>query len=93
MSEFSSYVENEFFTPLSEQLPTDLYSLLADKFYLASTKDNSKVAAYGIYVEDTKLYRENAFIIDDDPVLIGIVSNSPHKEISVDFIRFLFNEK
>lgn len=92
-SEFANYVEYGFFTPLSEELPTDLYSSLANKFYLASTEDNPKVVAYGIYLDDTKLYRENSYPTDEDPVLIGIVANSNHKENSVDFIRFLFNEK
>lgn len=93
LSEFSTYVENGFFAPLSEQLPTDLYSSLADKLYLGTTEDNPKVAAYGIYLEDTKLYRENSYPTENDPVLIGIVSNSLHKDNSVEFIRFLFSEK
>lgn len=93
MSEFAGYVENGFFTPLSDQLPTDLYSSLANKFYLAGTEDDPKVAAYGIYMEDTKLYREHSLPTEDDPVLIGIIANSTHKATSVDFIRFLFGEK
>jgi hypothetical protein len=93
MSEFANYVENGFFTPLSDQLPTDLYSSLADRFYLSDTPDDSKVAAYGIYTEDTKLYREHSLPTEDDPVLIGIVANSTHKENSVEFIRYLFTEK
>lgn len=93
MSEFAGYVENGFFTSLSDQLPTDLYSSLADKFYLAGTKDDPRVAAYGIYMEDTKLYREHSLPTEDDPVLIGIIANSTHKATSVDFIRFLFGEK
>lgn len=93
MSEFANYVENGFLTPLSDQLPTDLYSSLADKFYLADTEENPKLAAYGIYMEETKLYREHSLPTEDDPVLIGIVTNSTNKENSVDFIRYLFTEK
>lgn len=93
MSEFSNYVDNGFLTPLSDQLPTDLYSSLADKFYLSDTKDNPKVAAYGIYMNDTKLYMEHSRPTEDDPVLVGIVTNSAHKENSVEFIRYLFGEK
>lgn len=93
LSEFSDYVENGFFAPLSDQLPTDLYSYLTDRFYLSGTADNPKVSAYGIYLEDTKLYREHSLPTDEDPVLIGIVSNSLHKANTVEFIRYLFNEK
>jgi hypothetical protein len=94
MSEFSDYVDNGFFTPLSDQLPTDLYSSLTDRFYLSETEDNPKVSAYGLYLEDTKLYKEHSLSSDDDdPVLIGIVTNSPHMQNSVEFIRYIFNQK
>lgn len=93
MSEFSNYVNYSFLTPLSDQLPTDLYSSLADKFYMSDTDDNPKVDAYGIYLKDTKLYKEYSLPTEEDPVLIGIIANSTHKENSVEFIRYLFNEK
>ncbi len=91
LSEFSNYVENDFFTPLSDHLPTDLYSSLTDKFYLGATADNPKVAAYGIYLEDTKLYKEHSYK-SDDPVILGIVANANHKQNAAKFIRFLFSE-
>lgn len=93
LSEFSDYVKNGFFTPLSDQLPTDLYSLLTDKFYLSGTDDNPKVSAYGIYLTDTKLFKENSIPTDDDPFLIGIVTNSQYKKNAVEFIRFIYSEK
>lgn len=92
LSEFSGYVENDFFTPLSDHLPTDLYSSLADKFYLAGTVDNPKVAAYGIYLQDTKLYSEQSFPTEE-PYILGIVANANHKENAVKFIRYLFSNK
>ena len=93
MSEFSNYVNFGFLTPLSDQLPTDLYSSLTDKFYLSGTDDDPKVDAYGIYLKDTELYKEHSLPTDDDPVLIGIIANSTHRENAVKFIRYLFNEK
>ncbi len=93
ISEFSNYTSYGFLAPLSDYLPTDLYSSLADKFYLSDTEDNAKLAAYGIYLKDTKLYREHSLPTYDDPVLIGIIANSIHKEKAVEFIRYLFNEK
>lgn len=92
LSEFSGYVENDFFTPLSDHLPTDLYSSLADKFYLAGTVDNPKVAAYGIYLQDTKLYSEHS-LQTEDPYILGIVTNANHKENAVKFIKYIFDKK
>ena len=93
LSEFSVYVTNGVFAPLSDQLPTDLYSSLTDKFYLSDTEDNPKVAAYGIYIADTKLYRNHSLPTEKDPVLIGITINSKNKENAREFIRYIFNEK
>lgn len=93
LSEFSNYVEYGYFTPLTDQLPTDLYSALTDSFYLSDTDDNPRVVAYGLYLSDTKLFKEYSFYTEDDPYLIGIVINSTNKENSVEFIRYLFNEK
>ena len=93
LSEFSSYVDNGTFDPLSDQLPTDLYSSLTDKFYLSGTKDNPKVSAYGIYLTDTKLFKDHSLPTEDDPFLIGIVANSKNKKNAIEFIRYIFNEK
>ncbi|CRZ33263.1 hypothetical protein DFR55_1561 [Herbinix hemicellulosilytica] len=92
LSEFSQYVKFGFFDPLSDQLPTDLYSLLTDKFYLSSTEDNPRVSAYGIYLTDTKLFREYS-ITTEEPYLIGIVVNSKYKKNAIEFIRYIFSEK
>ena len=91
--EFATNVEVGIFDPLSDQLPTDLYSSLTDKFYLSGTEENPKVAAYGIYLKDTKLFKEYSQTSDDDPFLIGIVRNSTNKDNAVKFIRYIFNEK
>lgn len=94
LSEFSKLVNDGIFDPLSEQLPTDLYSILTDKFYLSGTEDTPRVSAYGIYMTDTKLFREYSLIpTDNNPYLIGIVSNSKNKKNAIEFIRYIFNEK
>lgn len=92
ISEFANYVNFGFLDPLSDQLPTDLYSSLTDDFYLSGTEDNPKVYAYGIYLADTKLFKENARPVEDDPYIIGIVANSQHKENAVKFIRYIYTE-
>lgn len=92
LSEFSDYVNSDFFVPLSDHLPTDLYSTLTDQFYLSGTDDNPKVAAYGIYLDQTKLYKNHSLPTDEDPVIMGIVANSTNKENAVRFIRYLYSE-
>lgn len=91
-SEFSNYVNIGIIDKLSEQLPTDLYSSLTDEFYLSGTEENPKVHAYGIYVADTKLFKEHSFSNEDDPYIVGIATNSRHKENAVRFIRYIYNE-
>jgi len=94
LSVFSGYVKEGLFVPLSDQLPTDLYSSLTDKFYLSDTEDNPRVSAYGIYLTDTKLFKQHSLApTDDDPFLIGIVANSENKKNAIEFIRYIYNEK
>lgn len=87
-SQFKQFANAEYFDKLSEQLPTDLYSSLTDKFYICSTEDNQQESAYGIYLTDTEFFKENAH--GTEPYVLGIVVNAKHKEITIDFIRFLY---
>jgi hypothetical protein len=89
-SYFSSYAYNEFMGKLSDELPTDIYSNLTDYMFLSDTESNPEKAVYGIYLNDTKLFKENALV--GDPYILGIVVNSKHKENAVEFIRMLFHE-
>ena len=91
LSEFSVYVTNGVFAPLSDQLPTDLYSSLTDKFYLSDTEDNPKVAAYGIYIADTKLYRNHSFLLKRSRSYRHH-HKFQNKENAREFIRYIFNE-
>ncbi|NLJ96558.1 MAG: hypothetical protein GX321_05345 [Clostridiales bacterium] len=92
-SEFINYVNLGILDKLSEQLPTDLYSSLTDKFYLSSTEENPKVQAYGIYLTDTKLFKDHSIPTEGDPYIIGIAFNSRHKENATKFIRYIFKEE
>ena len=88
-SEFESYAKLGFFDKLSDQLPTDLYSLLTDYFYISQLQEDPEKSVYGIYLSDTDLFKENAN--NTDPYIIGIVGNSKHKQNSIEFIRYLFH--
>jgi hypothetical protein len=87
-SEFKSYAYSGFFDRLSEQLPTDLYSSMTNRFYFSSLQDDPESKAFGIYLTDCELFQKNAD--NSDPYLLGIVANAKHKENAVEFIRFLF---
>lgn len=90
-SQFYEYSYGGLLSKLSDQLPTDIYSSLADKFYLSDTEDDSQKNAYGIYLSDTKLYKENAN--NSDPYVLGIVGNAPHEDNTIEFIKFLFQKQ
>ncbi len=89
-SEFIEYAYNGFLDPLSDQLPTDIYSSLTDSFYITDLVDDTEKNAYGIYLTDAPLYKNNAD--NTDPYILGIVANSKQKDNTVEFIRSLFNQ-
>lgn len=84
--------------PLSEQLPTELYSALKDYFVYAAVPETDaddnvisqgEKKVYGLYLDDCKIYGD--LTLRERPV-IGIVVNSNHKENAVEFIRYLFEK-
>lgn len=87
-SEFKTHAYYGFFDKLSEQLPTDLYSAMTDRFYLSDLEDNPEKSVYGIYLTDTDLFKNNAR--NDDPYVLGIIANSKHKNNAIELIRYLF---
>ncbi len=89
-SQFKTYAYNDFFDDLSDQLPTDVYTKLADYVYVSDTAENPQKKVVGIYLTDTKLFKENAS--NSDPYILGIVQNSSHKENAVEFLKMLYNE-
>ena len=89
-STFKSYVYNGFFENISDQLPTDLYTSLADYVFISDTEENSDKIVYGIYLTDSKLFAENAN--NTDPYVLGILANAGHKENAAEFLRMLYNE-
>lgn len=89
-SEYYTYAYNGFLAPLSDQLPSDLYSFLADYFYLSSMTDDPQEDVYGIYINDTGFLGNSLIDISGDPYVLGMVANSTHKENTIEFIRYLF---
>ncbi|MDF2510547.1 MAG: hypothetical protein K0S04_413 [Herbinix sp.] len=89
-SQFLSYAQNDYFTKLSEALPTDIYSSLTDRFVLSSTTEDSEKNAYGIYLNDSDLFKDVTY--DGEPYVLGILANYPHEENTIEFINYLFRD-
>lgn len=88
-SEFQTYAYNGFLDKLSDQIPTDLYSALADYFYMSDQEEDPEQSVYGIYLTDSELFKNNA--VNNDPYVLGIVVNGQHRENSIEFLRYLFD--
>lgn len=87
-SAFTHYAYYGNLSKLSDQLPTDLCSSLADSFFNTETEQDSSKSAYGIYLDNATIYDKNGDIIDK-PVL-GIAVNTKQNQNVVEFIRYLF---
>lgn len=85
--EFAIYVAQGYMAKLSDQLPTQLFSSLSDRFLSSVTKDDPKEAAYGIYLNNYQLYDTNGTVVMD-PV-IGICLSSKHKDNGIALIQYL----
>ncbi|MGB8453947.1 MAG: hypothetical protein WCD89_16675 [Anaerocolumna sp.] len=88
-SVIASYAHLGNLSKLSDELPTDLCSTLADSFYYSDTEEDTASSAYGIYLNGTKIFDKSGELIDK-PVL-GIVVNSKYKQNAVEFIKYLFD--
>lgn len=89
-SEFASYAYYGYMDKLSDQLPTDIYSSLTDNFYISDSEEDTHKNVYGIYLSDTKLFRDYA--VSNEPYILGIIVNGKNKENAVEFLRVLFSE-
>lgn len=104
-SEFANYAHNNFLHNLTNQLPTDLYTSLANDFFITDTEDDKEQRTFGIYLNNAKYYNENYYLVMpdtvfgpadeeaiDEPYVLGIVSNSQNLNNSIDFIRYMFSQ-
>ena len=87
-SVLQGYINQDAIAKLSEALPTDIYSALTDHFFISDTGENPDKYAYGIYLTDSNLFKDLTY--NGEPYALGILVNSPHRENTVDFIRYLF---
>ncbi|WFR57997.1 hypothetical protein QA584_02735 [Anaerocolumna sp. AGMB13025] len=88
---FANYAHLGNLSKLTDELPTELCTKLANSFYNSDTEDDPATSPYGIYLDGAKIYDNNGTLIDR-PVL-GIVVNSKYKQNAVEFIKYLFDLK
>ena len=95
---FSQYIKSGFFINLEDQLPNDVFVSLSEQLYFGNVEvdpeyesDSYETKPYGIMLDSLPCY-ENTDFPDDERRILGIVSNSLHKDNSISFIRYLFEE-
>lgn len=97
-SQFLKYAFSNTLTPLTDALPTDVYSALSDRLFSCRTRLNDEEVpseamgpegVFGIYAEDLPMFDAYKGYMQDPPV-IGIIVTSPNTENAVSFIRYLF---
>ncbi len=89
-SEFETFSYYGYMYSLSDLLPTDLYSSLSDYFYIGLQEDNTEEKVYGIYMNETELFKNYSKATEEDPYILGVIGNTTHLENSIEFIQFLF---
>ncbi|MBO5197487.1 MAG: extracellular solute-binding protein [Lachnospiraceae bacterium] len=97
-SQIKQHIQSGYITPLSEQLPTELYTALKDCFVYASvpvTDDLGNITewgeekVYGLYLDGCAIY--DGYTLIERPIL-AIVANSDQKDNAVEFIKYLFDK-
>lgn len=89
-SYFRTYSEQSFFSNLSNELPTDLYSRVSDLFVFGTTVDEDVERVYGLNIGETEFYKD--LNNPEDPYILGVLENSPHKENAFEAIRYLISK-
>lgn len=92
--DFDGYLDNGCFTDLAEYLTETERTQLQDKLYIPDVPDNTEQHAYGIYLDQSDVYRqvfEDGGGIVEEPIL-GIIFNSENKEMSRELLHYLFPE-
>ncbi len=86
---FQSYATSGVFSKLTDVLPTDLLTSFSDSLFNSTTEDNPVSGAYGVYLDNTSLFKDISNP-SDRPVL-GVLVNSKHPDNGVEYIKYLFD--
>lgn len=85
---FETYSYQGFFDNLETTLPTDVFANLSDQLYFSSTEDLNISKPYGIRLDNWSPGESN----QDQTHILGILANSPNRDNSVLFIRYLLSQ-
>lgn len=97
-SVFLKYAFSNCMSPLTDLLPTDMYTELQDKLFSCKTRlqDEETPAdamgpegVFGIYASDTKLFSN--YDLSADPPVIGVIVNTKNSDNAVRFIEYMYN--
>jgi hypothetical protein len=100
-SQFLKYAFSETMWPLTDLLPTDLYSTFAPSdLFVCKTRvnDDEEVpeqatgpeGVYGIYLKDIDML--DIFDTATDPPVLGVVVTAKNKENAISYIKYLLNK-
>lgn len=100
-SQFTKYAFSETFYPLTDLLPTDLYSTFeAEDLLVSKTRANDEEifpvdatgpeGVYGIYLRDHELFKD--FETAMDPPVLGVVITAKNKENAITYIKYLLDK-
>lgn len=90
-SDFKNYAYYGFVAKLSDELPTDVYSAFTDSFFISGTEEDSETNAYGIYLDNSDLFKDIKY--NGESYILGIVANYGHTDNTIEFIKYLFKIK
>lgn len=98
-SSFQTYAFNGSIGSLTELLPSDLYGAISDRFFLSKVRqeDESLEEAVGedyvlgVYLDETPFWEKYKHLVhSNERPVIGIIVNSQHKELAIEFLRYVF---
>lgn len=96
---YTVYAFNGTLLSLTEELPTDLYAKLTDRFFFCKLKqENESIEdatgddyVLGIYLDETPFWdKYKQYIFSDERPVVGIVLNGPNRDNAKAFLRYLF---
>lgn len=93
LSVFETYAPNNYFIPVSQVLPTDLYLELSPYLVECGIKDESgnidpdSVTMYGIRIDSSYVYEG---VTTSEPIILAINANDKHLDNVVEFLKYLF---
>lgn len=85
---FKGYATQDYFSPLDEVLPEDLYTLLEEHLVTYTSEFDGQEYVVGIRMDASSVHQ--SLSNSQKEVLLGIMANSEFQENAVEVIRYFF---